>query len=236
MRTPVRGYALATAALVLAVLVRWLLDPVLGDSLPLVTIFGAIAAAVWAGGYPPAIVMTVVGYFACSYLFIPPRHSFAFGTFGNLVGMLAYLFTCSLIIAIGEAMRAAKMRANQQRDTLRVTLASIGDAVITTDLKGRVTYLNAVAESLTGWTQRDAIGQPLPVVFQIVNEETRRPVDEPSQPGAARRRGRAGQSHGADSKARRRASHRRQRVAHPGRAGPDLGMRADLPRCDRATA
>ena len=75
--------------------------------------------------------------------------------------MLAYLVTCGLIIGIGEAMRAAKVRANQRHDTLRVTLASIGDAVITTDIKGRVTYLNAVAASLTGWTQQEAIGQPL---------------------------------------------------------------------------
>ena len=94
--------------------------------------------------------------------------------------MVAYLVTCGLIIGIGEAMRAAKVRANQRRDALWVTLASIGDAVITTDSKGRVTYLNAVAASLTGWTQRDAIGQPLQSVFQIVNEETRQPVANPA--------------------------------------------------------
>ncbi len=60
-----------------------------------------------------------------------------------------------------------------------MTLASIGDAVITTDIKGRVTYLNAVAASLTGWTQQDAIGQPVQAVFQIVNEATRQPVATP---------------------------------------------------------
>jgi PAS domain S-box-containing protein len=171
-----RGYALATAALVLAVLIRWLLDPVLGDSLPLVTLFGAVAAGVWAGGYRLAGVVAIIGYFACSYLFIPPRGSLAFGSLTNAVGMIAYLFTCGLIIGIGEAMRAAKLRANQRHDTLRATLASIGDAVITTDIKGRVTYLNDVAASLTGWTQRDAIGQPLRAVFMLRDEQTGRPV------------------------------------------------------------
>ncbi len=179
MRTRLKGYTLAIAAFVLAVLVRWLLDPLLGNSLPLVTSFGAVAASVWVAGYLPAAIIAVFGYFAFSFFFIPPRGTFNFASSADVVGMIAYLFTCSLIIAIGEAMRAAKARANQQRDTLRVTLASIGDAVITTDTKGRITYLNGVAELLTGWTAKEAIGQSVQAVFLIVNEETRQPVANP---------------------------------------------------------
>ena len=67
-----------------------------------------------------------------------------------------------------------------EREWLRVTLASIGDAVITTDAEGRVTFLNAVAEALTGWTQAEAAGRPLPEVFHIVNEHTRQPVENPA--------------------------------------------------------
>src|SRR5262249_62130593 len=65
------------------------------------------------------------------------------------------------------------------RERLRVTLASIGDAVIATDADGRVTFLNAVAERLTGWGQAEAVGRPLGEVFQIVNEETRAPAASP---------------------------------------------------------
>ncbi|MES1206753.1 MAG: hypothetical protein ABUS79_12525, partial [Pseudomonadota bacterium] len=61
MRTRVEGYALAVGALFVAVLARWLLDPLLGNSLPLVTAFGAVAASVWAGGYVVASVISVVG-------------------------------------------------------------------------------------------------------------------------------------------------------------------------------
>jgi len=62
----------------------------------------------------------------------------------------------------------------------RVTLASISDAVITTDTEGRVTFLNPVAESLTGWTQGEAAGVPLEKVFTIVHPETRKAVESPT--------------------------------------------------------
>lgn len=68
---------------------------------------------------------------------------------------------------------------HEQRDWLLVTLSSIGDAVITTDVAGQVTFLNPVAESLTGWTQ-DAVGQPLDSVIRIINEESREPVEIPT--------------------------------------------------------
>lgn len=69
---------------------------------------------------------------------------------------------------------------HEQREWLRVTLSSIGDAVITTDTNGGVTFLNPVAQSLTGWTQEDAASKPLDTVFKIVNEETRRTAENPA--------------------------------------------------------
>jgi PAS domain S-box-containing protein len=67
----------------------------------------------------------------------------------------------------------------EQREWLRVTLASIGDAVITTDTEGRVTFLNPTAEALSEWTREDAAGQPLEAFFAIVNEESRQTVENP---------------------------------------------------------
>ena len=68
---------------------------------------------------------------------------------------------------------------HQQRDWLLVTLSSIGDAVVTTDGEGRITFLNPVAESLTGWTQ-EAVGQLLDGVIRLINEDTRQPVEIPT--------------------------------------------------------
>ena len=61
-------------------------------------------------------------------------------------------------IAVGIERKFAQERLHEQREWLRVTLASIGDAVIATDTAGRVTFLNPVAQELTGWTQDDAEG------------------------------------------------------------------------------
>ena len=72
-----------------------------------------------------------------------------------------------------SASKQTAETSHEQREWLRVTLSSIGDAVITTDPKGCVTFLNPVAQSLTGWTQEEAAGVPLTSVFKIVNEDTR---------------------------------------------------------------
>ena len=69
-----------------------------------------------------------------------------------------------------DALPANVRALHEQRDWLLVTLASIGDAVITTDGEERVTFLNPVAESLTGWAQ-EAVGQPLDGVIRLLNED-----------------------------------------------------------------
>ena len=77
------------------------------------------------------------------------------------------------------ARRAAERNARliqEQRERLHVTLASIGDGVISTDVQGRVEFLNLVAEQLLGWTTEEAAGRSLGEIFHIVNEGTRRPV------------------------------------------------------------
>ena len=67
----------------------------------------------------------------------------------------------------------------QQAELLRVTLASIGDGVITTDERGQVAFVNGVAESLTGWKADEAKGKPLDEVFRIVREEDGEPIENP---------------------------------------------------------
>jgi PAS domain S-box-containing protein len=82
--------------------------------------------------------------------------------------------------AIVLQRQQAEETLHQQSEWLRVTLGSIGDAVITTDIQGRITSLNPVAESLTAWPQEQAQGQPLESVFRIINEQSRESVENPA--------------------------------------------------------
>jgi len=69
----------------------------------------------------------------------------------------------------------AREDLRQQREWLRVTLTSIGDAVLATDTAGRITFLNPVAQALTGWPESEVLGRPGQSVFRLVNEQTRAP-------------------------------------------------------------
>lgn len=77
------------------------------------------------------------------------------------------------------ARQAAEAALRESEESLDITLHSIGDAVLATDLQGRVTRLNPVAERLTGWTQAEAMGRPVGEVFRIIHEETREPAEIP---------------------------------------------------------
>ena len=173
------GYLVAILATVAAVLLRLTLNPWIGTSVPFSTMYAAIALAVWYGGYRSGLLAAVLGYLASNYFFMQPRGSFAIQNFSDHVILGLYLLTCAVIIGLGEAARLARHRAQEGRDRLHTTLASIGDAVIATDTEGRITMMNAVGESLTLWKQEQATGQPLDAVFRIVNEQTRKAVENP---------------------------------------------------------
>jgi diguanylate cyclase (GGDEF)-like protein/PAS domain S-box-containing protein len=75
--------------------------------------------------------------------------------------------------------KAAEAMLFVDKDRAQDTLNSIGDAVLSTDNAGNVTYLNLVAESMTGWSREEASGRPLAEVFQIIDGVTREPAPNP---------------------------------------------------------
>ena len=74
--------------------------------------------------------------------------------------------------------KQAEEDLRRQREWLRVTLSSIGDAVIATDTQGRITFLNPVAVTLTGWQTEEALDQPIQDIFRIINEKTHTPAED----------------------------------------------------------
>ena len=118
----------------------------------------------------------------------------------------------------------------QQREWLRVTLISIGDAVLATDTAGLITFLNPVAETLTGWEEPAVLGQPVQNVFRVMNEETRAPGEDIVARVLREGRVVALANHTAlIASGRARGSHRRQRGADQGQRRDRLRRGARLP-------
>jgi PAS domain S-box-containing protein len=184
-RSTTARYLLALAAVGIAVALRYLLNPLLGDRLPYSTFFLAVVVAAWIGGLGPALLATVVGSFASTLAFINDSEASP-GSSEWFIRISVALIVGSAIAVLGGRMRREQLRAGEaaahavaQREELRTTLASIGDAVIVADAAGRVTLMNGVAESLTGWTAAEATGRPLNEVLVIVDEAKRTPVESP---------------------------------------------------------
>ena len=78
-------------------------------------------------------------------------------------------------------LHAAEESLFEEKERAQVTLDSIGDAVLTTDLQGRLTYLNPAAETMTGWNREAAVGHPLDDVFRIVDGTSRQIVANPAK-------------------------------------------------------
>ncbi|KAF0164510.1 MAG: hypothetical protein FD157_2117 [Rhodocyclaceae bacterium] len=100
-----------------------------------------------------------------------------------LVGMVVFVMAQSLLIAAllvsRRRRRVAELSLRQSQEDLAITLHSIGDAVIATDVAGRVTRMNPAAERLTGWPLAEAAQRPLGEVFRIVDAGTRQPAVDP---------------------------------------------------------
>src|SRR4030095_16567304 len=85
----------------------------------------------------------------------------------------------SKVIHDVSAIVEARNELTREKELLATTLACIGDGVIVTDAHSRGTFFNSGAERLTGWSNADAVGRPLSLVFRIVNEHTRRVAENP---------------------------------------------------------
>ena len=108
------------------------------------------------------------------------RHAFwrQLGVVVIVLYPVATMLVCMLFLDY-EKQERDRTALEEGEARYRTTLHSIGDAVITTDVQGRVGLLNSVGETLTGWKSDDARGQPLDTVFRIINEDTRQPVENP---------------------------------------------------------
>jgi len=118
---------------------------------------------------------------ASTAYFMSPAHNFLIVQQHDLLQWAFLIVNGVLVSVLSELLHKTQQQAEASRQLQAVTLASIGDAVISTDSRSRITFLNPEAEQLTGWTSQQAVGQPLTAVFRIINEQTREPAEDPAQ-------------------------------------------------------
>ena len=155
-------YGIAVVSVALAVWVRFLLDPVIGNQLPFATLFFAVLLTSWYGGVRPALLAALLGGMAAWYFLLPPRNSFALHGLGQQVGVGLY-FGISLGIALlGGAMQSARRKSEAGAKAVRRQAAvtdQAHDAILVWDWHGPITFWNSGAERLYGIPRSDALGQ-----------------------------------------------------------------------------
>jgi PAS domain S-box-containing protein len=182
----VTRYGFTVLAIALSTLSRFALDPLLDLRAPFILYFPTVLLCAWFGGLWPGVLSTALSGLIAWYVFFPPQYSFAVSDPTAPTQLIIFILGGVLISMLAESLHRAMRKTEEseakerdQGERLRVTLESIGDAVITTDANGRVTFINHVAERLTGWTQNEAKGKPLTDVFKIINAQTRETVANP---------------------------------------------------------
>ena len=202
-----KRYGLAVGAVAAGLALRYALSSFLGSDLPYVTFFAAVMLAGWYGGIGPGLLASFLSLAAVSYFLLGPLYRLGIQSSTHRVSAALFLAISIFISVLNESRRRARALCDQQlrellaeaelrrgaedslseasrqaihaRDLWETTLKSIGDGVIATDVAGKITFLNAVAEQVTGWSQAEALGKAVEEVFPIENETTRARVENP---------------------------------------------------------
>ena len=170
---------LAAILLAWAALLLTLAVPGISEA-PFFTFFtGAIVFAAVYGGTVPGLVAVGASVFLNEFVVISPRFAFRLSDPGDIVRVGIFGALGAVLSTIIGSLGALQRKVENERERLSITLAGIGDGVIATDNLGNITFLNRAAESITGWTNQQAVGQPLETVFRIINEKTRARVGNP---------------------------------------------------------
>lgn len=166
--------ALAIGPSVLAALVRWPLDPLVGDGAPFLTFFIAVVVVAWSAGRVPALWAVLLGGAFAWFLFMSPRYSFGPKDSAHTLLLVQFVVVGLVIAFLGGAVRAALQRvaaaeriASSQRENFRRMLLGMGDAIVAIGNSGRIEFLNTAAEALTGWSDADAANQLLRSVVAL---------------------------------------------------------------------
>jgi PAS domain S-box-containing protein len=168
-------YGSAAVITTLATILTYLLWSSLGSTISPLFFVGVLFVS-WYGGLRPGLLSALLSAAACNIVFSEPIGQLSLGA-DDLLRLAAFMIGAVFVGSLTMARRHAEQAALDAEKQLTITLKSIGDAVITTDASGRITFMNSIAQSLTGWQQHEAHGREIEDLFRIVDAKTRCEVE-----------------------------------------------------------
>ncbi len=159
LRSPALPYAVAVLAAAAALLVRWPLWPLLGNSLPYITFFPAVMLAAHVGGWRPGLLATALGAAGTVYFLIEPRYSFEILTVADAAGVTLFVAVGAVLSALCEALRRARRRAEESEARFAAVVNHSPAAIFVKDARGRYLLANRTVADLVGCRPADFVGR-----------------------------------------------------------------------------
>jgi PAS domain S-box-containing protein len=178
-RTLLIRYGMAVLAVLLVLLLKLAIPALARTDFPFTLFLAAILFGSWFGGIGPGLAATVLAALVADYYFLPPIGSVFVGADHEQLRLLQFVIEGCFISLLSGMRHHYLHLLHRKIEELRVTLNSIGHAVVTTDARGAVDYLNPAAEILTGWQPDEAAGRPLAEVLSLIEEGTGRTIEPP---------------------------------------------------------
>jgi signal transduction histidine kinase len=159
-------YSVALCAVMVALAARWALNPLLGDYLPYVTLYPAVAFAAWCCGLGPSALVTLLGIVGTRYLVMSPKYSLSLPDVPQSIGMVAFALGAAAIVAIGDFVRRDSVALHQSQSDLEEKVqqrtAELNDANHNLgELSARLLHLQDEERRRIARELHDSVGQTL---------------------------------------------------------------------------
>lgn len=178
MKKRILGYILAIGISIIIIELKLSFVSILGSDTPFLLASLAIILSSLYGGYESGLVSLVATGILVTYFFLTPSDSFTISKH-SLLQLMTFFSEGLFLIWVVVRVKRSQLREHHLRERLEVTLASIGDGVIAADTTSKITFMNEIAENLTGWQFRRARGKNINEVCVIIDEKTKAPIDNP---------------------------------------------------------
>ncbi len=179
-------YGVAVLSSLLALLLRFLLAPVLKENAPLLVFIMPVMLSAWYGGFKPGLLATVMSALIGTYFFLPPLYSVDFIRFPDIVRLCIFLVEGVLISSLSEALRKAKQRTEaialslkESEERYRLLVEGVEDyAIYMLDTGGRIVTWNTGAQRIKGYKAAEILGKHYSILFTAEDLEHHQPEQE----------------------------------------------------------